>query len=134
MKRKRILFITVGLLVMIFFGTYFYYGFLYKEARNIESEIPELNVTAAKIFSDYNLNPEKADSKYLNKTIQITAKITKETDSVIVLENTVFCRFTQKNKEEIMGNTATIKGKCIGYDDLFQEVKLDQCSINKQNN
>ena len=134
MKRKNIVYVTVSLLIMVFLGTYFYYGFLYKEARNIATETPDLNVSASKLFSDYNADPAKADVIYLNKTVQITAEITKKTDSVIVLENTVFCRFTQKNKEKIIGNTVTIKGKCIGYDDLFQEVKLDQCSINKQNN
>ena len=121
----------MGFLLVFSAGIYFYYGFLFKEARNIESEKPDFNLTATKLFKEYNMNPEKADSIYLNKTIEITGKITKETDSVIMLENTVFCRFTQKTKEELMNNTITIKGKCIGYDELFQEVKLDQCTINQ---
>ena len=52
----------------------------------------------------------------------------------MILENTVFCLFTQKTKEKLINNKVTVKGKCIGYDELFQEVKLDQCTINKQNN
>lgn len=135
MKRKKIALGIASLLLMASAGIYLYYGVVFKEARNIESETPDLNVSAAKLFSDYNTSPEKADLKYLNKTIQITGKIIKETDSVIQLENNIFCLFIKKTKTPIINNTVTIKGKCIGYDELFQEVKLDQCTINnKQSN
>ncbi|MEO8535475.1 MAG: hypothetical protein ABI441_17090 [Flavobacterium sp.] len=134
MKRKRIAFIIVALLLVTSAGIYFYYGFLFKEARNIESEVPDFNVAATKLLKDYESDPKIADSLYLNKTIEITGKVTKETDSVVVLENSVFCLFTQKIKQKLIGNKVTVKGKCIGYDELFQEVKFDQCTINKQNN
>lgn len=129
MKRKKTALIIAVLFIAVSTGIYFYYGFLFKEARNIESEIPDFSLTAAKISKDYNSNPQKADSLYLNKTIEITGKVTKATDSIIILENTVFCLFTQKTKEEFINNNVTVKGKCIGYDELFQEIKLDQCSI-----
>lgn len=134
MKRKRITLIIVVLLLLVPAGYYFYYGFLYKEARNIASEMPDFSLTAAKLSKDYTSNPQKADSLYLNKTIEITGKVTKETDSVVILNNAVFCLFTQKIKGKLINNKVTVKGKCIGYDELFEEVKLDQCTINKQNN
>ena len=131
MNRKRIAFAIAASLVLISTGLYFYYGFLFKEARNIESEIPEFSITTTKLLDDYNSNTEKADSLYLNKTIEITGKVTKETDSVVILENNIFCLFTKKTKDKLLNNKVTIKGKCIGFDELFQEVKLDQCTINK---
>lgn len=131
MKRKKTAIVIASLLIAVSAGIYFYYGFLYKEARNIETEMPDYNVTATKLFEDYTTNPQKADSTYLNKTIEITGKITQQTDSVIILEKTVFCRFTQKMKKELLNKTVAIKGKCIGYDELFEEVKLNQCTINK---
>lgn len=134
MKRKRIGFVIAALLLMVSAGIYFYYGFLFKEARNIESENPDFSIAATKLLTDYNSNPEKADALYLNKTIEITGRITKETDSVIILENTVFCLLTKKINDKLINNKATVKGKCIGYDELFQEVKLDQCTIIKPNN
>lgn len=134
MKRKRIAFVIVALLLLVSSGIYFYYGFLFKEARNIESEMPDLSIATTKLLYDYNSNPKKADSLYLNKTIEITGKVTKETDSVVILDNAVFCLFTQKIKGKLINNEITVKGKCIGYDELFEEVKLDQCTINKQNN
>ena len=86
---------------------------------------------AAKLLENYNADPKKADQLYLNKTIEITGIVTKETDSVLILENTVFCLFSQKVKSALINNKVTVKGKCIGYDELFQEVKIDQCTINK---
>lgn len=134
MKRKRIAFVIIASLLLVSSGIYFYYGFLFKEARNIESEMPDLSIATTKLLYDYNSNPKKADSLYLNKTIEITGKVTKETDSVVILDNAVFCLFTQKIKGKLINNKVTVKGKCIGYDELFEEVKLDQCTINKQNN
>lgn len=134
MKRKKTAIVIAGLLLVISAGIYLYYGVVFKEARNIESEMPDFSIAATKLLNDYNSNPEKADLLYLNKTIEITGKVTKETDSVVILENNVFCLFTQKIKGRLINSKVTVKGKCIGYDELFQEVKLDQCTINKQNN
>lgn len=131
MKRKKIAFIITGLLIIVSAGIYFYYGFLFKEARNIQSEMPDYTISATKLLEDYNADPKKADQLYLNKTIEITGIVTKETDSVLILENTVFCLFSQKVKSALINNKVTVKGKCIGYDELFQEVKIDQCTINK---
>lgn len=101
MKIKRIGFVIAVLLLMVSAGIYFYYGFLFKEALNIESENPDFSIAATKLFTDYNSNPEKADVLYLNKTIEITGRVTKDTDSVIILENTVFLSAYQKNKWQI---------------------------------
>lgn len=131
MKRKKIAFAIAALLIIISAGIYFYYGFLFKEARNIQSEMPDYTISATKLLEDYNADPKKADQLYLNKTIEITGIVTKETDSVLILENTVFCLFSQKVKSALINNKVTVKGKCIGYDELFQEVKIDQCTINK---
>ncbi|MCC9065967.1 OB-fold putative lipoprotein [Flavobacterium piscisymbiosum] len=134
MKPKRIAFLIAALLIIVSAGIYFYYGFLFKEARNIASEKPDFSITAEKLLEQYNSDPKKADVLYLNKTIEITGTVTKETDSVITIENTVFCLFTKKIKEKHLDDKVTVKGKCIGYDELFQEVKLDQCTFNKPNN
>ena len=129
MKRKKTALIIAIVFIAVSAGIYFYYGYLFKEARNIESEAPDFSITAVKLLEEYNSNPKKADSLYLNKTIEITGKVTKETDSVITLENTVFCLLTQKINKQLINTKVTVKGKCIGYDELFQEVKLDQCSL-----
>src|SRR6218665_201926 len=123
MKRKKTAIAIAVVLLMISAGVYFYYGVVFKEARNIASEAPDFSVTAKKLLEDYNADSKKADSLYLNKTIEITGKATKETDSVIVLENSVFCLFKEKLNTKMIDKKTTLKGKCIGYDELFLEVK-----------
>ncbi|CAH0335883.1 hypothetical protein FVB9288_01546 [Flavobacterium sp. CECT 9288] len=134
MKRKKTATIFVTLLLLASAGIYFYYGFLFKEARNIESEKPTVSTSATNLMNEYNSNQEKSDSLYLNKTIEVTGKVTKETDSVVVLDSIVFCLFIKKKRNKLLNSRLSVKGKCIGYDELFQEVKLDQCIINKQSN
>ena len=129
MKRKKTAIAIAVVLLMISAGVYFYYGVVFKEARNIASEAPDFSVTAKKLLEDYNADSKKADSLYLNKTIEITGKATKETDSVIVLENSVFCLFKEKLNTKMIDKKTTLKGKCIGYDELFLEVKIDQCTV-----
>lgn len=134
MKKKKTATIIVTLLLIASAGIYFYYGFLFKEARNIESERPTVSTSATNLMNEYNSNQEKSDSLYLNKTIEVTGKVTKETDSVVVLDSIVFCLFIKKKRNKLLNSRLSVKGKCIGYDELFQEVKLDQCIINKQSN
>nr|WP_314838723.1 hypothetical protein [uncultured Flavobacterium sp.] len=134
MKRKKTATIIVTLLLIASAGIYFYYGFLFKEARDIESERPTVSTSATNLMNEYNSNQEKSDSLYLNKTIEVTGKVTKETDSVVVLDSIVFCLFIKKKRNKLLNSRLSVKGKCIGYDELFQEVKLDQCIINKQSN
>lgn len=134
MKRKKIVIVIAALLLALSGGIYFYYGVVFKEARNIESEMPDFSIDATTFLNDYNSDPKKADALYLNKTVEITGKVTKETDSVIQIENNIFCLFTQKLNKSFLNKKVTVKGKCIGYDELFQEVKLDQCTIIKQIN
>lgn len=129
MKRKKTAIIATVLLILLSASVYFYYGIIFKEARNIASEAPNYSLTAKKLLDDYNSDPKRADSLYLNKTIEITGRTTKETDSVIILENTVFCLFKEKIKDKAINKKMTIKGKCIGYDELFMEVKIDQCTV-----
>ena len=121
----------VILLLLVSGGSYFYYGVLFKTSRNIESEQPIFNISAENLIEDYNANQKKADSKYLNKTIAIEGMVSSETDSTLVLHNTVFCILSQPQKTKLTKKNIVIKGKCIGYDELFEEIKLDQCTIIK---
>nr|WP_294786183.1 hypothetical protein [uncultured Flavobacterium sp.] len=131
MKRKKTVLLIALVLIIISGGIYFYYGFLFKGARNIASEKPEISITAATLIDDYNSDPQKADLQYLNKTIELNGIVTKETDSTLILKSTVFCLFNQKLNSSYLNTKVVVKGKCIGYDELFQEVKLDQCTIIK---
>lgn len=123
-KKKVLIFSIVVLFCAVAFYTY--NNILYKEARNIQEE-KAVFVTPSNLVSDYIANASNADLKYLNKTIEIRGKVTEVTDSSLVVENKVFCKMNGKVNINLMNKQVSIKGRCIGYDDLFGQVKFDQC-------
>lgn len=130
MKKIKLFIISGVLLLVIAAVYYFYFGFLYKEARNIEAEQPAYTITAAALVKDYEDDAGKANSKYLNKTITVLGNVNKTDSTTLALAGGVLCSF--ENPIDVKkGKKIKIKGRCIGFDELFGEVKLDQCTINQ---
>jgi len=128
MKKKGFI-ILIVILVIIAAGAFIGYSYIYKDVRNISSEEASFKVPASKLISEYTGNQQKADSAYLNKTVEITGKVTQVTDSVLTVDSQVFCGFDVKPDAGSVNKNVTIKGRVIGFDELFGEVKLDQCTI-----
>jgi hypothetical protein len=121
----------IALLVVVLLGglLWLYFGYLYKDARNVSSEDAAFAVRAEQLAADYTGNAATADAKYLNKTIEVQGVITEVSDSVVTINKNIFCAFDKLPAGAMPNAKVTIKGRCIGYDELFSEVKLDQCSI-----
>lgn len=130
MKKNTIIIITV-LLLLACATLYAFKEYLFKPSRNISAEVPAFQMPAGRLIRAYDSSIHEADSLYLNKTIEISGVATRVMDSVVEIESTVFCLFDEKVTTIATGKRVTVKGKCIGYDELFQEIKLDQCTINK---
>ena len=129
---KTIIKVLVLLLVISLGSYYIYKNILYKDARDINSEKSILTISATDLENEYALDPAKGDAKYLNKTIEVEGLITEVTDSSMVVDKKVFCKMNGTIKKTLLNKQIQIKGRCIGYDDLFELVKLDQCSIQQQ--
>lgn len=99
-------------------------------ARDIPSEKSEFTTSATAIFSEFSNKPEMATKKYLNKTVQISGKVTNIGKNVITLNEKVSCQL-QVSEKVTMGSQINIKGRVTGYDDLIEELKLDLCLIVK---
>ena len=82
-------------------------------------------------IEQFNSNPTEAETKFLNKTIEISGVVSEVNgERNIVLNNIIFCQFQEPFTNTISVNTSQIiKGRCIGYDDLLEEIKLDQCHL-----
>ena len=125
--RKKIIIISIAVVLLAAF--WLYKGYLYKDARNISNEMPAVTIKASDLVQQYSSDQQKANTAYLNKTIEITGAITNVADSVVTIDGTVICSFDGKPNASVNAKTVTIKGRCIGYDELFSEVKLDQCTL-----
>ncbi len=124
MKRKWIIILILILLAFVA------YKYIYQDHRDIQKEQAQFVVSSKAIANEFIENSMEAEKKYLNKTIEISGVITEITENDITLNNNVFCQFSSKittlftTKDSI-----TIKGRCIGYDDLLELVKIDQSTI-----
>jgi DNA replicative helicase MCM subunit Mcm2 (Cdc46/Mcm family) len=121
--------VLIFLLVISFGPYYIYQNVLYKDARDINNEKSILTISAQNLEKEYAANPSQADAKYLNKTIEVEGIVSEVTDSSLVIDHKVFCKMNGKLKETLLNKQINVKGRCIGFDDLFEIVKFDQCSM-----
>lgn len=124
-KRNWILFLLLVTICM-----FISYQYIYQNHRDIKKEKAHYSTTPQTISDEFKQNPIEYEKKYLNKTIEISGITTETNYKDLTLNNTVFCQFTEIHSVKI-NSIIKIKGRCIGYDDLFEQVKLDQCSIIK---
>ena len=126
--KKNIILIVLILSTSLFF----LYRYIYKGHRDIASEKQTFSLLVQDLKNEYQENDSLANSKYLDKTIAIKGKIT-SIDSVnnsIVLDETVAATGKDLvNKTNKVNDVVVIKGRFIGYDELFEEFKLDDCTL-----
>lgn len=130
MNKKRAI-IILAIITIATLGLYLYNGVLYKEGRKINEEEPVHNITATELFEDYSIDASKADSLYLNKTIEVQGEISGADDISLELNQVIFCSFNSPVAITRSGSRVAVKGRCIGFDELFGQVKLDQCTVVK---
>lgn len=128
LQKKIFLFLAVfaiGFVVTFFAIRYYIYN---GGKRDIQTEEAAFSLASKDIVAEFTTNAEQATQKYSNKTIVVSGKITEIKANEIVLDETVSCilKLSPINK---IGESVEIKGRLVGFDDLFGQVKLDECSI-----
>ena len=128
MKKRKI--VNAAVVVVLGLGAFLYlcYGYLYRQARDVAAEKPAFTVASQTLAANYRKDSSRADTLYLNKTIVVAGTVTDVRDSLLVLDASVSCAMNGRAAYSI-GKEITLKGRCIGYDELFDEVKLDQCAL-----
>ena len=86
------------------------------------------------LVSFYQDNPDNANTRFLDKIILVIGTITDIEKNIIILDNSIVCTLdpSQIITEQInINNEISVKGRCIGYDDLLEEVRIDHSFIMK---
>ena len=126
-KKFKIIFLFAVILI----GGFLSYSYIMTGgARDLEKETSEFSVSATDVFGEFSNNSQMATTKYLNKAVEITGKVTNVTENVITLEGKVSCQL-QVSDQVLLNSQVKIKGRVTGYDDLLEELKLDQCLVIK---
>ena len=107
---------------------YISYRYVYQEHRNIHTEEPKYIITSDSLFHHFNINEKEANQTYINQIIRIKGVINTISDNQLILYPGISCILDSNNQlSRVLPNeTIEIKGRCIGFDDLFSEVKMDQ--------
>ena len=127
--RKNILIFAIFMAVG-FFG----YTYLFGGGRDFANEEAIKVSSVESIFSEFSKNEQTSNKKYLNKVIEISGKVTQvDTDSnAIMMDGKVYASFKKNDFMNFNENeNINIKGRFLGYDDLLEELKLDNCTVIK---
>lgn len=108
------------------------YFYAYKEHRNISSEKPDYELKAEQLIKEFERNVEIANQKYADRTIISYGKITSLdlNNRMIVVDEKIVIEFSISIPKQLkIGDALKSKGRFVGYDELFQELKIDQATI-----
>lgn len=128
MKKKLLIF---GFFIMI--GALFLYNYVYKSHRDISSEKESFAISVIDLKNDFEKNDSLANTKYLDKTILIYGKISNIdlVNNLLTIDTSLSAIIKEKNVALKINDSIKLKGRFIGYDDLLEEFKMDECSIIK---
>ena len=115
------------------FAAYLGYNYVYQEHRDVQKEQAVYNLSSTTLFQEFSTNEEASNAKYINQIISVSGEVNSATEHQIVLSPGIVCQldstFSIKNIQQ--GDTVQLKGRCIGFDDLFMEVKMDNVNLNE---
>ena len=115
--------ISVLVIVLLAVGVYIY---AYKDHRNIANEGATFTNTALAVKDSLVQNNEA----FFNQTLIVLGVVTAVEDNTLTLNDALVAQF-ESNPIVSINQQLTLKGRCIGYDDLFDVVVLDQSIILK---
>lgn len=124
MKKKLLIFLFIFIT-----AAFLLYNYIYKRHRDIASEKESFSISVANLKSDFSKNDSLANAKYLDKTIVIYGKISSidlETNSIYI-NNSLSATLKVKPIGLKVSDSIQLKGRFIGYDDLLEEFKMDEC-------
>ncbi len=124
-KSKWIVFLVV-LSIIVAYGVY---NYAYQPHQTTEELTADYTGNSNNFLNEVSKNT----NAWLNKTVELSGKITSKDEKGITLSNSIYCQFRENVNFKMLKVTQeiTLKGQVIGYDDLLEELKLNQCIIQK---
>ena len=123
---------VVIVIAILIIGAIVAYQYVFnKPHRDVAGEEASIQIEATQLITEYTNSAMEAKDAYLDQVVLVSGVVEETDDSGIKLASGVYCKMLPEedfaNLES--GQSVTIKGRVIGYDDLFEEVKLDFCKI-----
>ncbi|RAR75635.1 OB-fold protein [Flavobacterium aciduliphilum] len=129
LKKVIIAFLLLAIIGVVGFFAARYYAY-HGGKRDVQSEEAAFTLKAKDFVAEFTANEASANKKYLEKPVAVSGAITSVNGKEVILDDVVVCNFTTPDATLKVGQTISIKGRAVGFDDLMGSVNLDQCSIN----
>jgi hypothetical protein len=126
-KKSKIAF---GVLFIIVIAVFSVYKYSTKPPAEIEDRSVDFTGTYKELFREIEINA----ALWQDKIVLISGEISSLDDKGFVLSKNIYCILKEVSilKKITSKQNIIIKGRIIGYDDLLEELKLDQCIIQKK--
>ncbi len=127
MKNKALIAIVILILT-----TYFSYNYIYHQHRNVLLEKAKYHLTSDSLFNHFKNNQTEANGLYINEIIALKGTVKNISTQQLILYPSVVCRVDSNFVLSGINpnDSVELKGRCIGFDDLFLEVKMDKTTTN----
>ena len=104
-----------------------------KPHKNYSNTKPNITIDSSNFINEFKTNSTLATEKYLNQIILVNGNVTDTLTKSVVLNNGIVCTFDSLSLKALgliqINNEVSIKGRFVGFDDLFEEIRLDHCFI-----
>lgn len=119
----------IAIIALIFIG----YGvktYIYKPHKNVAELKEDITISGVTLLNDYATDQRMGDEKYLDKIIVVTGAVTNVSQQLITIDNSIIAQFDAEVNN--VDKRIKFKGRCLGYDELLEEIRFDQCVIIKE--
>ena len=114
---------------VLFTTAYLAYSYIYQGHRDVLAEKATISLTSEALFDNFNNPTKKASQNYINKIIDFKGSISAIESDFIVIKPSIVCVLDSNFSvsQLTIGDSLNLKGRCVGFDELFMEGKNGSC-------
>lgn len=110
-----------------------YLYIFHKPHRDILGEEASHEISSNRLMKFYEQSPDSANAVYLDQVLLVEGEVV-EIDNIsfnMTMAPGIYCHFHSESDISTMqaGDLVKVKGRVVGFDDLFGEVRMDNCKL-----
>lgn len=111
----------------LFFAVYEYN----RPASDRTMESSAVTLSARELHSGFLGGDSLQSAQWLNRIVEVTGEVQSAKGATVMLVPGVVCTFEESpdRSQCLEGSEVTLKGRVLGFDDLFNEVRMDFCLV-----
>lgn len=123
-RRSRAIWYLATILVVV--AGFFAWKMMDKDHRDVGAEVAQFKMVPAELVMVMSSGDSMA-APYLNAIVELFGVVVENDEKRLVLEGGVIAAWdtTREHRSPKVGELLRIKGRVTGYDDLFEEVRMD---------